>query len=189
MAETAILLLAGGKSERFPGKLEHAIEGEPMIVRVYRKLRVSQWPIYVAGKPFSAHVGAQLDAPLLIDRWPGSGPLAALFSACDTLRAERVFAIAADQPQLDAGVLQRLHAAWQSGDEAVVPEHDGRIEPLAALYARAAVLREGSALVEQGNAAMHSLVERIAARFVPMRAEYFHNVNTAADLPRECSRR
>ena len=131
--------MAGGQASRFPGKLEHAIEGLPMLARCYDRVRAAGWPVYIAGKgSFSRELDARLEAPLLIDRHPGGGPLTALLSACATIGAERIFAVAADQPRLDARVLLRLFASWQPGDEAVVPEHDGTIEPLAALYARRA---------------------------------------------------
>jgi molybdopterin-guanine dinucleotide biosynthesis protein A len=78
-------------------------------------------------------------------------------------------------------VLRRLAAAWQPGDEAVVPSHDDCIEPLAALYARGAVLRKGFAL-RRGNGAMHELVERLTTRLVPCDARYFYNINRPHDL-------
>ena len=88
MDDAAVLLLAGGNARRFPGKLERTVEGEPMIVRSYRRLRASSWPVYVAAKgSFPAPIDAALDAPLLIDRRPGDGPLAALHSA---LFADRI---------------------------------------------------------------------------------------------------
>jgi molybdenum cofactor guanylyltransferase len=184
MADTVILLLAGGRAERFPGKLEHAIDGEPMIVRVYRSLRAASWPIYIARRgSFALPLAAQLDAPLVIDRRPECGPLGALYSACELLRSQRIFAVAADQPHMRPAALESLAQAWEPGDEAVVPEHDGRVEPLAALYARSAVLRAASCAPEERGAAMHDLIDRIATRFLPMRAEYFVNVNTPADLP------
>lgn len=185
MAETVILLLAGGRAERFPGKLEHAIDGEPMIVRVYRSLRAGPWPIYIARRGLlGAPLAALLDAPLVIDRRPECGPLGALLSACELLRSERVFAVAADQPQVRVEALESLARAWEPGDEAVVPEHDGRIEPLAALYAREAVLRAASSAPAERNDAMHGLLERIATRRLAMRSAYFLNVNRPADLPR-----
>jgi molybdopterin-guanine dinucleotide biosynthesis protein A len=181
-ARTAVVMLAGGEARRFLGKLEHAIGGEPMVVRVYRNLRAAGWPVYVAAKgSFPPPVDAELDAPFLIDRWPGGGPLHALLSACTAIRAERVFAVAADQPQLDASVLRQLAASWQPGDEAVVPEHDGRIEPLAGLYLRSTIVREGFALRRNGHSAMHDLVGRIATRRVAIDGKYFHNVNRFAD--------
>ncbi|MGA7354329.1 MAG: hypothetical protein WBW76_02740, partial [Candidatus Cybelea sp.] len=80
-------------------------------------------------------------------------------------------------------VLERLAAAWRPGDEAVVPEHDGRVEPLAALYGRVAILREGFALRRTGANAMRDLLARIAVRFVAFDSSYFHNVNRMTDLP------
>lgn len=181
---TAIALLAGGEARRFPRKLEHAVEGEPMVVRVYEAVRAAGWPVYIAGKAsFTTGVDARLDAPLLIDRRPGGGPLHAFLSACTQIHADRIFAIAADQPRLDAGVLRCLVAAWQPTDEAVVPEHDGETEPLAALYSRPAVLREGFALRKTDRSAMRDLIDRIAARSVPIDAAYFHNVNRKEDVP------
>ncbi|HLY03983.1 MAG TPA: molybdenum cofactor guanylyltransferase [Candidatus Cybelea sp.] len=181
----AILLLAGGSATRFPGKLEHDIEGQPMIVRVFARLALGRWPVYVAGKgSFAPGTDAALGAPLLIDRWTPRGPLHALLSASPFIAAERIFAVAADQPQLDPSVLERLAAAWQPGDEAVVPEHSGGIEPLAALYDRFALLREGLRLRRAGRTAMRDLIAAIATRFVPLERRYFRNVNTRSDLGR-----
>jgi molybdopterin-guanine dinucleotide biosynthesis protein A len=180
---TAIVMLAGGDARRFPGKLEQPIDGEAMILRCYRNLRAMALPIFVACKgEFSRDVDARLDAPRLIDREPGGGPLRAFASACGAIEAERCFAVAADQPRLDASALQRMLAAWRHGDEAVVPMHDGKIEPLAALYHRAAVVREDAGLRADGKAAMHDLVGALATRFVPIEAEYFYNVNRPSDL-------
>jgi len=62
MDDAAILLLAGGKARRFPGKLERHLDGEPMIVRSYRRLRASPWPVYVAAKAtFPAPIDAAPD--------------------------------------------------------------------------------------------------------------------------------
>jgi molybdopterin-guanine dinucleotide biosynthesis protein A len=185
----AILLLAGGSATRFPGKLEHDIEGEPMIVRVFAKLGRTRWPVYICAKgSFAPEVDAALGAPLLIDRWPPRGPMHALLSASPFIAADRIFAVAADQPQLEPGALERLSAAWRPGDEAVVPEHAGAVEPLAALYDRFAILREGPRLRRAGRTAMRDLIAAVATRFVPMENRYFRNINTLSDLGRRMDR-
>ncbi len=153
-----------------------------MLARSFKRLS-GTWPVYVAGKAsFAPHLDAALAGPLLIDRWPAGGPLLALLSAAPFVRAERIFAVAADQPMLERGVLAQLSDAWQPGDEAVVPEHDGRIEPLGALYDRFALLREGARLRRARRAAMRDLVASLAARFVPVDASYFCNLNEVSDL-------
>jgi molybdopterin-guanine dinucleotide biosynthesis protein A len=183
MPDAAIVILAGGAATRFPGKLEHAIDGTPLLLRVYERLRGTR-PVYVAGNGFASDVDARLDCPVVVDRWPGRGPLAAFVSACGAIDAPRVFAIAADLPNVDAALLDELERALEPGDEAVVPEHGGRTEPLAALYDRISVLENGYALLEEGRGAMHELLDRLRVRFVPLASERFVNVNTPADLER-----
>ena len=183
--DTAIVILAGGNATRFPGKLERRIDGEPMLLRVYRHARATGWPVYVAGKGWNApEIDAQLDSPVLTDRRPGNGPLQAFLSACDAIECERIVALAADEPFVDARLLADLAAAWRPGDEAVAPEHDGRFEPLAALYLRSAVRRESAPLIEGGSRAMRALIGRLQTRFVAVPDRYFANVNTPQDLHR-----
>ncbi len=180
---TAVVLMAGGRARRFPGKLEFAIDGRPILARCYDAVRAGGWPVYIAGaRSFSHDLDAYLDAPLFIDREPGSGPLRAFLCVCAAIRASRVFAVAGDQPRLDARVLQWLQDAWRPGDEAVVPQHGGTMEPLVALYSRRASLREGYELRRAGKGAMRDLIERVAARFVNLDAQYFHNVNRLEDV-------
>ncbi len=182
-SSVAIVLLAGGEARRFPDKLERADEGEPLVVRTYRNVRDAGWPVYVAGRSsFSRAVDALLDAPLLVDRRPRRGPLYAFIWACALVRARRLFAVAADQPDVAAPLLWEIDAQWRVGDEAVVPCHGDRIEPLAAAYDRRAVLREASVLRGTGACAMHDLIDRLATRFVPANAHHFRNVNRPGDL-------
>jgi len=184
MDSVAILLLAGGDASRFPGKLERQIEGRPMLARCFDRLRASGHPVYIAARgSFSPPLDAQLDAALLVDRHPGAGPLHALLDACATIRADRLFAVAADQPNVDAALVARLTAAWNEGDEAVVPRHDDNIEPLAAVYDRRAALREGFELRASHRHGVRDLVARLRARFLPCARDYFYNVNRPEDLP------
>ena len=185
LADLAIVILAGGRATRFPGKLEASLDGVPLLARVYENLREAA-PVVIAGRGgFSDALDMRLDCPLVIDRVPDRGPLGGLVTACGAVRAARVFAVAGDAPHVNASVLDALLDAWRAGDEAVVPSHGERIEPLAALYDREALLREGSALLaERASASMHACVERLRARTVTMGADLFTNVNTADDLLR-----
>lgn len=184
MADAAIVILAGGQATRFPGKLEREIDGTPMLLRVYERLRGAR-PVYIAGKGgFPDTLDARLDCTLIVDRHPGRGPLAALVGACGAIDAPRVFAVAADLPNVDAALLDELERARADGDEAVVPKHDGGIEPLAALYDRTAILECGFALLEEKKDAMHDLLAGLRVRYVPMASARFVNVNTPADLER-----
>lgn len=183
MVETAVILLAGGEARRFPGKLEHPIGDKPMLQHCYDRARAAGWQVYVTAKgSFSGELDARLESPLLIDRRPGRGPLHAFLDACALVAARRLFAVGADQPQIDATVLHRISAAWKRDDEALVPVHDGRAEPLGALYDRAAVLSAGFALRNAAGAGLRDLIARLRARFIPCEPGYFRNINRREDL-------
>lgn len=178
----AVVILAGGRATRLPGKLERDFGGEPLLGRVYHNVRDFA-PVIVAGAgSLNDSVDAMLDCPIVIDRWPARGPLGGLLSASAETSAEHIFAVAGDAPNVTSEMLERLANAWQPGDEAVVPEHDGRAEPLAALYSKAALEREGYALLASDDASMHALLRRLHVRRVPLPANYFLNINTVADL-------
>jgi molybdenum cofactor guanylyltransferase len=179
----AIVILAGGRATRFPGKLAFAVDGEPMLLRVYRNARALHWPTIVAARgSFGAAIDAALDCPISLDRFPAEGPLAALASACATLEQQRVFALAADMPRVDASVVTAIARAWRPGDEAVVPSHRDGIEPLAALYDRASLLREAPRLLAHARRSMHDLLKCLETRFVALPQRYFLNVNTPDDI-------
>ncbi|MHB8145705.1 MAG: molybdenum cofactor guanylyltransferase [Vulcanimicrobiaceae bacterium] len=182
--DAAIVILAGGEARRLPGKLQRPIDGEPMLVRIFERLR-GRWPIVIAARSgFPPELDVRLPCPILIDRWPKQGPLAALVSAAGSLQTRRIYAVAGDLPFVDLSTLERLHAAWENGDEAVLYGNAERLEPLAALYDRAALLREGFALLQNGTGAMHALIERLRTRVVESDSFHFLNVNTPDDLAR-----
>ena len=183
-ADVAIVILAGGDARRLPGKLERPIRGTPLLSTVYRNLR-GAFPVYVSVRnTVPESLRTSVDCPEIVDRLPGCGPLGALATAAETLEAERLFAAAGDAPALTLRVLDALLEAWQPGDEAAVPEHGGRLEPLAALYDRRALSRESAASIAEGRYAMHELLGRLRVRRVPLADEFFVNVNTEADLAR-----
>jgi molybdopterin-guanine dinucleotide biosynthesis protein A len=181
--DVAVLLLAGGRASRLPGKLARMAGSQPLLLHAYRNACALGWPVFVAGKgSLPAEIDAQLECPLLVDRWSGGGPARALLSACDAIRQPRILALAGDAPFAGPEALSAVAGAWRDGDEAVVPVHDGRCEPLAAVYARSALLRETFTFLRQANVAMHALIDRMKTRFIELPGSYFLNVNTPAEL-------
>lgn len=184
MGGVAVVILAGGEARRFPGKLERPVRGAPLLITVYKNVS-GRYPAYVcANATFSPALAAALDCPIIADDIPGQGPLGGLATAAAAIGEERIFAVAGDAPGVTLAVLDALIAAWKPGDECAVPEHDGRIEPLAALYLRSALLREATQALPGGRYSMHGLIDRLGTRRVPMAPHYFDNVNTEADLAR-----
>lgn len=185
-----VVILAGGEATRLPGKLALDTGGIPLIVRVFENLSSGRETFVSCKGTFSAEIDARLDAPLVVDRWSRRGPLAGVVSAMSRMASPLVFAAAGDAPFVTSSLIDALEAARRLGDEAVVPVHPDangaeRLEPLAALYDRVAVLREGAAMLRERRYSMRGLLSRLRVRRVRAGdALTFANVNTRADYER-----
>lgn len=179
----AVVILAGGESTRFPGKLESDAGGVPLLVRVYRNVRDAGTVVISANRAFPPEIDAELTCPVVVDRNPGRGPLGGLVSAFEYVRAPRVFVAAGDAPFIDASCVRALLEQWEPGIQAVVPVNvAGRLEPLCALYDRAAFLTAGAAVLAAGSGGPAAVAERLLSKRVRLSDErVFANVNTASD--------
>jgi molybdopterin-guanine dinucleotide biosynthesis protein A len=174
-----VLILAGGSATRLPRKLELDARGVPLIVRVYRNCS-GRWPVTLSGAALNAGTRAQIAAPFIADRSPGQGPLGGIVSSFEQLAHERVFIVAGDLPNVTVRELGRLLAAWQAGDRAVVASGEAGIEPLVALYDRAAFL-QAAAPIEARGGGVREVAAKLNARRVPFASTTLTNVNTPAD--------
>jgi len=182
-SDLGVVILAGGEATRLPDKLEIDAGGTPLILRVYQNVRAAG-PVYVSARgSFGADIDAALECPLIIDRWPRRGPLAALYSTLEYVREPRVFVTAADAPFVTADVAAELCSLWEPGIQAVVPvNREGHLEPLCALYDRAALVEAAGAVLREGSGGVATAVERLRSKRVRLSEErVFANVNTAAD--------
>jgi len=180
-AKDAVVILAGGEATRFPGKLESDAGGVPLLLRVYRNVRAIG-PVYVSANALGEAVARELDCAIVQDAEPGRGPLGGLVATFESISQPRCFVVAGDSPFLDAAVYERLRDAWTGGLEAAVAERGGRLEPLCALYARGAFLREARREFAEGSGAVRAVVERLNHRRVAFADErVLGGINTAAD--------
>lgn len=189
LADIGAAILAGGAATRLPGKLALDVEGLPLVARVRRNVAgVGETLLSVATTP-EAEIDALLDAPLVVDRGRRRGPLGGLVTTLALMHKRLVFVVAGDVPRAGTALIQTLARAYSPGDEAVVPEHPDdkgtRLEPLCALYDRAALLDVVSAVLREPDASMHGVLARLRTRRVWFsNAAVFVNVNTPADYAR-----
>ena len=73
--------------------------------------------------------------------------------------------------------------AFEPGDDAVVPTHERGIEPLCALYARAAFERAALPILH-GSGAVRDVLAGLNVKTVALGADRFANINTHADWAR-----
>ncbi|MDZ4717909.1 MAG: molybdenum cofactor guanylyltransferase [Roseiflexaceae bacterium] len=145
-SDLACIILAGGASSRMgtdkrrlqlwgdhgPNLLEHvlAIAGRLCHERIIVLNDPAQWP--------------QLDAHMVADAYPGTGPLGGVASGLAAMASQRALVLACDMPLLRVELLQGLIEASPGYDvtlplrhrEPDRPRNHFAVEPLLAVYAR-----------------------------------------------------
>ena len=182
------LVLAGGQAKRFPGKLDVRLDGVPLLLRVLHNL-TGFAPLTIAGRSdLSLTFDAAMDCRILIDEYPGSGPLGAMLSSFDQLESSHVAVVAGDMPLVTAATLATLAAAITDDDDGVIATYNGRREPLLAVYNRSAVLRLGRPLFDRGERSVAALVAAMDLRDVSIGGDIVANINYFQDAQRYFSR-
>lgn len=108
-----------------------------------------------------------LRLPCLIDTAPGQGPLAALHTAFEYNCYSTLWVSACDMPFVSnkAAVLLQ-HQMEKSGSLAAVPEVNGQLHPLHAVY-RAECLEQVERCLQEGDYSMKGFLKRINYTRVP----------------------
>jgi molybdopterin-guanine dinucleotide biosynthesis protein A len=132
-----------------------------------------------------ASLSRGLGCELLEDIHPDRGPLAGIHAASVRFGGRALLVAACDYPFLEPRALRHI-VETDPGEGAVVPEIDGRLHPLCALYSPAAcALAEGAIL--KGQLPVLALLSHLPTKVLP-ESEFedarrvFFNVNTPEDL-------
>jgi len=120
-----------------------------------------------------------LEAEVVVDRPGPACVLGAVATGLAAATGGRALVLGCDLP-FAAPAIDALLVAGADG--AVVAAGDGRLQPLCALYPRAAALAVAQALLAAGDLRATGLPEALSASLVEDRWEALTNVNTAADL-------
>lgn len=153
------VILAGGQSRRMgQDKARLIIEGEPLIARVHRLLRVACSNVVIVGGDYSDVLPG---TPVIPDLRPGQGPLAALESALAATTTPLLFVVACDMPfvspALARHMLQRAIVTPTVDVVALRTAHG--LEPLHAVYRRRCQ-PVATALLDAGERSLRALLTR-----------------------------
>ena len=158
------------------------VDGESLLQRAVTRLRTVADPIIIAG---DISIPLPDDVIVVRDARAAAGPLGGIVAALDASPHELCAVLAVDMPDADAVLLRTLATQWD-GDDAVVPVSDTGLEPLHAIYARAALPALRASLAAQRLALHDALatmrVRRVEAAAVHARPGFAGNLNTPADL-------
>lgn len=113
-------------------------EGEPLLLRVVRRIASVASPLVVVAAP--GQVIPTLPEGVLVARDPvsgrGRGPLQGIAAGLDALigSASAVFVSSTDVPFLHPALIRRLHALRGNHFDIAVPRAKGHYHPLSAIY-------------------------------------------------------
>jgi molybdopterin-guanine dinucleotide biosynthesis protein A len=180
------VVLAGGKSLRMGrDKALIEVDGRTLLDRALDALDPHCAELLVIGE--QEKYGAV--GPFVIaDEWPGKGPLGGIATAMRYASNDKLLVVACDMPHLTTRLFDLLKANLGQFTDAVVPSHEGLLEPLAAAYHRSAqpVFRR---CVELDVLKMSDALSQVRTSHVeifPGRdgwpSELFRNINAPGDL-------
>lgn len=192
------VILAGGKGKRFGGDKAFARLGEATLLeRALSILDEHLEHTMIVTNSLDDYTGF-CQARVAVDIIPGMGALGGLYTAIMLAPTDYVFAVACDMPLLAGSAIKAMISELEvflssekSGEKenlrpsAIVPEHDGMLEPLHSIYSKACIGPIEN-LIRQGNKKILDLFPKIKTIRVDLAAEcsndIFFNVNTKADL-------
>jgi molybdopterin-guanine dinucleotide biosynthesis protein A len=179
------IILSGGAGSRMGGqeKAFLTLAGETFIDRKIRLLKPLFTEILVVVNNPSLYAG--IDAVILQDEIPGSGPLMGMYTGLKHSSSDRNFITSVDSPYVHTGLVRYL--LEEPGDwDAHVPMWRGYQEPLYAVYRKTCiphiekVLNRKKIIIFYSAVRMHYAEEQVCRSFDP-EGNCFININSMED--------
>lgn len=188
-AQLTAVVLAGGTGTRLGGgKPWRTLAGRRLVDLALERARELCPQVVVSAADCADF--ADLTCPVVADRWPGQGPLAALVTVFLDTPATSMLLLPVDAPLMRPALLRRI-LELRLGQKAVCCQGPGGLEPLMAWYSRDC-LPWAQRLVQAGERRPHRLLKQVKA-YTMSREEVarvdpedlsFINVNFPQDLER-----
>ena len=186
MLSLSIIVLAGGQSTRMgQEKALLPFHGQPLIERVVQRVKtVADELVINTNQP---ELFGFLGIPLVPDQIGGKGPLGGLFTALTVAHSDLVAVIACDMPFVSPALIC-AERDWliAGGWDVVIPHSNEGLEPLHAVYRKAACLPAIQRVLAENRLRMVSWLEYVRVREVHLdevaaidpAGTAFTNVNT-----------
>jgi len=186
------IVLAGGKSLRLGrSKCLETINGKSLIERVIERLKAVSSRILVVTSKEQLDLPATGDAEVVVDFYPGKGPLGGIYTGLLASDSSHTLAVACDMPFLNIELLHYM-IELSPGFDAVVPRLDeGKIEPLHAIYSKNC-LDNMKTQLEHNQLEISRFLNTVRVRYIELaecrrldpRLLTFFNINSQSDLDR-----
>jgi len=178
------LVLTGGHSRRMQADkaaLEYA--GRPQLERALALLEPLVVSTYISVRADQLHDPQRNSRPCIVDQLPDAGPIGGIMAALRAHPQAAWLVLACDLPFLDAATLQQLIAARDPRRLATAfrSSHDGKPEPLCAIYEPASLPAIAS-WVASGQQCPRGFLAQAEVALLTLRTPHaLDNINTAAE--------
>lgn len=155
------VVLGGGASRRFGAdKTRAELDGREVLARVVDAASALTRDVVVVG-PWAPDGRSPQPEPE-----PGLGPLAALAHGLSAVHGTWVLVLGGDHPLLVPALLELLAQRAEHGSaDVVLPEHDGRDQPLVACYRRS-IVPVAERVLASGARSLRSLLDEVSVERV-----------------------
>lgn len=177
--EIAGYILTGGKSRRMDGKDKLFLEfgGETFYHHIRRALGPFS-SVYLSVSAENRLRCQSLSIPMVVDRFPGLGPMGGIYSGLLACRESALFVVACDMPLIRRETVEQVIRAYRR--QVTVVRSGIRLEPLFGIYPKT-VLPVMEEMIREGNYRMRDLLSRTSALVIPLEEDSPVAVNINTD--------
>lgn len=150
------VILAGGQSRRFGSDKACAqVAGRPLLAHVAAAVAAAGFCVHVSAG--AAETYAAFGYPVIVDRTPRHGPLAALHTILSHLPNERCLIVTCDMPDITPALCRLLWHRAPSADLTLLANAACHLQPFPGVYARA-LLPQIAAALARNQRDMHAIL-------------------------------
>lgn len=185
MFPVTLAILAGGQSSRmnYRNKAFLSYQEKTFVERLIEAGSDFEEVIIVAN---TKEAYENFNLQVVSDVYPGKGPLSGIHAALRVAKTPTVLCVACDMPLTSREVLNGL--AQISGDyDVLVPEYEGRLQPLCAIYSKK-IKNKVEEQLKKDDFKLQYFIRQLNYQVIrelphrPFKSTDFLNVNTPTDL-------
>ena len=185
MFPVTLAILAGGQSSRmnYRNKAFLSYQEKTFVERLIEAGSDFEEVIIVAN---TKEAYENFNLQVVSDVYPGKGPLSGIHTALRVAKTSTVLCVACDMPLTSREVLNGL--AQISGDyDVLVPEYEGRLQPLCAIYSKK-IKNKVEEQLKKDDFKLQYFIRQLNYQVIrelpyrPFKSTDFLNVNTPTDL-------
>ncbi len=190
--EVTSIILAGGKNLRLgSNKALEIIGGKSLIERVIERVKLLSNQTLIVTSPGQLAPPVVGEVEVLVDLYPGKGPLGGIYTGLLASRSSHNVAVACDMPFLNIELLRYMIELSRDFDAVVPRLGEGMVEPLHAIYSKGC-LDNMKTQLEHNHLQISHLLAMLRVRYIeqtecqkfdPQLLTFF-NINCQLDLGR-----